>query len=228
MADSQTPVRPRPGGRTERVRRAVARAVLELYREGDGGFGVTEVAERSGVHRATVYRRWPTRALLLREALTLYTSHLSLPDTGSLGRDLRLLAGQLAVIFSDPLVVAMNGAIASGSDPELSDAAVEHWTPLFGEISRTLERAAERGETSAAVDPGLLGYLLVSPLLVQTVLLHVAPSPRFVRQLADAVTVAVSAMTARTTAPAAVRSSGPSRPLAVVNRRSTGHGPDPV
>ena len=198
-ASGKGAVRPRPGGRTERVRQAVARAVLELYREGHGGFGVAEVAERSGVHRATVYRRWPTRALLLREALTLYTNHLAMPDTGSLRLDLRLLAEQLAVIFSDPLVVAMNGAIASRSDPELSETAIEHWTPLFDEISRTLERAVQRGETSSAIDPGVLSYLLVSPLLVQTVLLHVAPSPRFVRQLADAVAYAAAAMTIRKT-----------------------------
>ena len=137
----------------------------------------------------------------MREALTLYTNHLTLPDTGSLRRDLRILAGQLVVIFSDPLVVAMNGAIASGTDPELAEVAVEHWTPLFDEISRTLERAAERGETSATIDPGLLSYLLVSPLLVQTVLLHVTPSPRFVAQLADIVAAAAPA-TASGTVPA--------------------------
>jgi AcrR family transcriptional regulator len=190
----------RPGGRTELVRLAVARAVLELYREGHVAFGVAEVAERSGVHRATVYRRWPTRAQLLREALTLYTSKVVLADSGSLRHDLRLLAEQLAVIFSDPLVVAMNGAIASGSDPELAEAAVEHWTPLFDEISRALVRAAERGEAPAAVDPGLLGYLLVGPLLIQTVFIHVTPSPRFVAQLADVVAAAASAVSKTTPA----------------------------
>jgi AcrR family transcriptional regulator len=161
---------------------------LELYREGHVAFGVAEVAERSGIHRATIYRRWPTRPQLLREALTLYTSDLALHDTGSLQRDLRLLAEQLAVIFSDPLVVAMNGAIASGSDPELAVVAVEHWTPVFAQISRTLERAVERGEVSSDVDSGLLSYLLVSPLLVHTVLLHVPPSPQFIARLADVVT----------------------------------------
>ncbi len=186
-------MRPRPGGRTERIRLAVARAVLDLYREGHVVFGVAEVAERSGVHRATIYRRWPTRAQLLRESLTLYTNHVALPDTGSLRRDLRLLAKQLTVIFSDPLVVAMNGAIASGSDPELAQVAVEHWTPVFDEISRALKRAVERGEAPAAVDSGLLSYLLVSPLLVHTVFLHVAPSPRFIAQLVDVVTASVPA-----------------------------------
>ena len=169
------------------MRIAVARAVLELYREGHGEFGVSDVAERSGVHRATVYRRWPTRAQLLREALTVYTSDVALPDTGILRRDLRVLANQLAVVFSDPFVVAMNGAIASGSDPELAEVAIEHWTPVFEEISRMLERASERGEVLGSVDSGLLSYLLVSPLLVHTVLLHDAPSPRFIAQLADVV-----------------------------------------
>jgi len=177
---------------------SVARAVLEIYREGHVAFGVAEVAERSGVHRATIYRRWPTRAQLLREALTLYTSDLAMPDTGSFRRDLRLLAKKLTVIFSDPLVMAMNGAIASGSDPELAEVAVEHWTPVFDEISRTIERAVKRGEAPAAVDAGLLSYLLVSPLLVHTVLLHVAPSPRFIAQLADVVAASTPTWTSRT------------------------------
>jgi AcrR family transcriptional regulator len=177
----------------------VAGAVLELYREGHIAFGVAEVAERSGVHRATVYRRWPTRALLLREALTLYTSHLTLPDSGSLRSDLRLIAEQLVVIFSDPLVMAMNGAIASGADPELAEVAVVHWTPVFDEMSRILERAVERGEAPSAVDPRILSYLLVSPLLVHTVLLHVSPSPQFVAQIADIVAASAPAGTSRST-----------------------------
>jgi hypothetical protein len=134
----------------------------------------------------------------LREALTLYTSDLAMPDTGSFRRDLRLLAKKLTVIFSDPLVMAMNGAIASGSDPELAEVAVEHWTPVFDEISRTIERAVKRGEAPAAVDAGLLSYLLVSPLLVHTVLLHVAPSPRFIAQLADVVAASTPTWTSRT------------------------------
>jgi AcrR family transcriptional regulator len=180
------------------VRIAVARAVLELYREGHGEFGVPDVAERSGVHRATVYRRWPTRAKLLREALTLYTGVVALPDTGNLRRDLRLLANQLAEVFSDPFVVAMNGAIASGSDPELAAVAIEHWTPVFGEISRMLKLASEGGEAMAIVDSELLSYLLVSPLLVHTVLLHAAPSPRFIAHLADFVAASAVPETSRT------------------------------
>jgi AcrR family transcriptional regulator len=198
-SENQTPMRRRPGGRTERIRRAVAGAVLELYRDGHIAFGVAEVAERSGVHRATVYRRWPTRALLLREALTLYTSHLTLPDSGSLRSDLQLMAEQLVVIFSDPLVMAMNGAIASGADPELAEVAVVHWTPVFDEMSRILERAIERGEAPSAVDPGILSYLLVSPLLVHTVLLHASPSPQFVAQLAYVVAASAPAGTSRST-----------------------------
>jgi AcrR family transcriptional regulator len=180
------------------VRIAVARAVLELYREGHGEFGVTDVAERSGVHRATVYRRWPTRAKLLREALTVYTTDVALPDTGDLRRDLHLLANQLAVVFSDPFVVAMNGAIASGSDPELAQVAIAHWTPVFGEISRMLKLASERGEAPATVDSELLSYLLVSPLLVHTVLLHATPSPRFTALLADFVAASAAPDTNRT------------------------------
>jgi len=107
------------------------------------------VAERSGVHRATIYaggQRAPSSCVNhSRSIQTTWRCRHREPATRS-----RLLAKQLTVIFSDPLVVAMNGAIASGSDPELAQVAVEHWTPVFDEISRALKRAVERGEAPAA------------------------------------------------------------------------------
>ena len=61
-------VRPRPGGRSARVRRAVLDAVVELLEEG-GARAVTiaEVATRSGVNASSIYRRWHgVDALILR------------------------------------------------------------------------------------------------------------------------------------------------------------------
>src|SRR5438046_812736 len=49
----------RPGGRSAAVRRRVLDAALaQLVQHGYDSLSVDVVAERSGVHRTTVYRRW--------------------------------------------------------------------------------------------------------------------------------------------------------------------------
>ncbi|WP_344245716.1 TetR family transcriptional regulator, partial [Isoptericola hypogeus] len=51
----------RPGGRTARVRSAVHAAVLELIEKHPWeDLSIPLVAEASGVHQATIYRRWGT------------------------------------------------------------------------------------------------------------------------------------------------------------------------
>src|SRR5438445_13559594 len=60
----------RPGGRSARVRQAVLDAAFaELGEKGYGGLSIEAVAQRSGVAKTTVYRRWPTRDELVDDAL---------------------------------------------------------------------------------------------------------------------------------------------------------------
>ena len=122
--EQRTPARPparvRAGGRSERVRRHVARACLDLLAEDQLDLGPVEVADRAGVSRATIHRWWPTKEELLREALTLHTSVLDVPDTGTWAGDLRALATELAAFFSDPTEVSLNAIMASGTHPEFT------------------------------------------------------------------------------------------------------------
>ena len=60
----------RPGGRSARVRTAVHDAVLDLVAKNPWDpLTVALVAERSGVHQATIYRRWETLAGLLNDVV---------------------------------------------------------------------------------------------------------------------------------------------------------------
>ena len=64
----------RPGGRAERVRTAVLEAAAELLTEvGYDKMRVEDVAARAGVHKTTVYRRWPTKAALTADATALHS-----------------------------------------------------------------------------------------------------------------------------------------------------------
>jgi AcrR family transcriptional regulator len=56
--------------RSPAVDRAILQAALELFVErGLEGMGIEQVAERAGVARTTVYRRWPSKEFLIAEAI---------------------------------------------------------------------------------------------------------------------------------------------------------------
>src|SRR5580693_3020763 len=86
--------RRRPAGRGPKVRRAVLAATLaELSETGYAALTVEAVARRAGVHKTTVYRRWPEREALVIDALTDHVAaEVPVPDTGSIDTDLRELA----------------------------------------------------------------------------------------------------------------------------------------
>ena len=90
VAGAEAGPRRRPGGRSARVRAAVLRATLdELAAVGYGNLSFESVAHRAGVHKTTLYRHWPGREALVREALLARSEvTVPIPDTGSLGADL--------------------------------------------------------------------------------------------------------------------------------------------
>jgi len=94
----------RPGGRSARVRAAVRQATLdELVAHGYAGLTIDNVAQRSGVHKTTVYRRWGSPAGLVADALELAAEEAwPLPDTGDLTADLRALTAAVHTGFTDP------------------------------------------------------------------------------------------------------------------------------
>jgi len=183
----RAPGKVRPGGRTERCRRAVAEAALSLLRRGNTALSPALVAEEAGVARSTVYRRWPTRGDLLREAQTLHTSRLRAPDTGDLHQDVRGLALRLARFFSDPTEIAMNVAMATHTDPDFNDWQVEAWQQTTLVLSSPFHRAIERGDLSAEADVASLVEMLVSPMVVQTVLTKRRVTRRDALRLAEQV-----------------------------------------
>jgi AcrR family transcriptional regulator len=175
----------RPGGRSERIRRSVSDAVREYFSEGDVSFSVRDVAERAGVHRTTVYRRWPTRADLVAEALRDHTATLNVPDTGSWRKDLELLVHQLAAFFADPVEVGMNISLAMGNDPQSDSVTRRHWGPVIESIRQPILRAVERGEIDPEVDTDALLELMMSPMIIQTVLLHRKPRKAQLKPIID-------------------------------------------
>jgi AcrR family transcriptional regulator len=193
-ADAAPPVgtepareRVRAGGRSERVRRAVARAVLDLLAEGVVDFGPSEVAARAGLTRKTIYRWWPTFADLVREGLDAHSSGIEVPDTGSWPRDLRELAHRLALFFAGPVEVSTTAIIASRRTPELSALIFEHFEPIRASWREVVARGIARGEVHPDCAPEAVVNMLASPLVLTPLTLQRPPTRREVDALVDLV-----------------------------------------
>jgi AcrR family transcriptional regulator len=184
LGASAAPGTLRPGGRTERVRQAVAEACLALLARGRIDLNPALVSEEAGVGRSTVHRRWPTRADLLREAHELHTRNLRVPNTGAFATDILQLARRLARFLSDPTEIAINSAMAAHSDPGFNDWQLDYWESRSAELEQLFQRALERAEISEDVDSRVLIEMLVGTMITRTAVMKKKLSAAFVRALA--------------------------------------------
>ena len=147
----------------------------ELAERGYERMTMAAVAARAGAGKATVYRRWASKAELVIDAVAC-TADAALtlemvPDTGSLSGDLKAL--RALKHHDDGVWLAMAGLVSEiPHAPELATAVHERLVrPRVGLIRGLLERAARRGELApginldllASVPPAMIAYrLLVS------------------------------------------------------------------
>src|SRR5919202_493192 len=142
--------KPRLGGRSARVRQAVLDAAFaELDEHRYGGFSIDAVARRSGVHKTTIYRRWPTREALLVYALdTRSDRDLPVPNTGSLRADLRqfgeLVLAKLTSEHGNALLKSLVAAV--DESPDVLDKLRTFWRGRLDVGGAVLSRAIRRGE----------------------------------------------------------------------------------
>jgi AcrR family transcriptional regulator len=153
----------RPGGRTARVRAAVLEATYaELADRGYLGLTVENVAQRAGVHKTTVYRRWATVDGLIADALASTASDSwPIPDTGSLENDLIELAREV-VRGAGPVFEAV--IVAGFQSSRARDALREFYVRRHEDSARIVLRGIERGEVPADTSPVELVRLTVAPL----------------------------------------------------------------
>ncbi|KAA6213560.1 TetR/AcrR family transcriptional regulator [Streptomyces albofaciens JCM 4342] len=174
-APAPSPGTRRPGGRTARTRAAVRDAVLAgLAEHGYPGLTVEYVAEHSGVHKTTLYRRWGDLEGLLADTLDLAgEDSWTPPDTGSLAGDLRALAREVVESFTDPVTAASGSAIiaAAFQSERAADALHAFYAERFQRCELMVQRAVERGELPSPaeneVDAGALARAACAPLFLR-------------------------------------------------------------
>src|SRR5215467_9626364 len=85
--------------------RAILEATLTLLAEqGYAELVLLDVAKRAGVSTATLYRRWPSKAPLVLDALRTLILTVPLPDTGGTRQDLIVFLTERMQTFGSPLL----------------------------------------------------------------------------------------------------------------------------
>ena len=83
----------------EEDERAVLRATADLVQErGYADLTIAAIAERAGTTKPAIYRRWPSKAHLVHEAVFPISEATELPDTGSLAGAVNNMGEQSAPV----------------------------------------------------------------------------------------------------------------------------------
>lgn len=163
--------RARPPGRGPKVRTAVLAATLgELTEKGYTALTVDNVAQRSGVHKTTIYRRWKDRESLVADAVTdLATTRVPFPVTGDIDADLRELARALVRFLNSPTGKAITAATLSDAAriPEIAEARRLFFQDRFRRAESAVSGAIARRQLPTGTDPAELVRTLVAPIYLR-------------------------------------------------------------
>jgi AcrR family transcriptional regulator len=161
----------RPGRpRSAEAHQAILAATLQvLIDQGYAQMSMERVAERAGVGKATIYRRWKNKSELVAEALSNLRTEQAPPDEGSLRADvLELSKRQLGVMRAQPRFPRLGPRLLaeSADDPELHGIVRGNLLdPIRSLIAELLERAIKRGEVRKDIDVERVVDLLHGPII---------------------------------------------------------------
>ena len=166
------PRRGRP--RSKGVDESILAATLELAGEvGIKGMSMDELAQRAGVSKATIYRRWPSKEILVLQALQTAMRPLDDVDTGAIVEDLRRCLGQMVERMSKK--DRMNDVLPHLIEMATHDATLRSAVDDYVEnrrvpVRQILERAIGRGELAVDTDIEMLLDALLGPIIYRRLL----------------------------------------------------------
>lgn len=208
----------RTHGRSARVVSEVLRATAEeIGRVGYAGLRIEDVAERSGVNKTTIYRRWPTKVDLVTAAIQHFAEVPEAPDTGSVRQDLLLLLRYSVARSSSTLGRGLLRMLQlERTHPEVDLVAQQIAREQLHPRHVVVRRAVERGDLPEGTDVELVVELVFAPVIKRIVFARSAPDD-FLESVVDLVLAG-----ARSGAAIRGRRSGPKPVLSGRRRNSAG------
>jgi AcrR family transcriptional regulator len=172
MSTAEAPGRAGGRQRDPRMDAALVEAVLDLVGGGAtlSGLSLSAIAERAGVSRNSLYRRWKTKEALYLDVLAGVNRPLPELAGRSAREDVTDLVAVLAERAEDRrasvLLRALNAEL--GAFPDLHKRYfAEVVGPRREAMYQALQRGIASGEIRADIDIDLVSELLVSPLLAR-------------------------------------------------------------
>jgi AcrR family transcriptional regulator len=164
--------RPDPARRSERSRRAILTAAAELVHEvGYRRLTVEAIAARAGVGKQTIYRWWPSKGAVVLDGLLAAVNEdpddLSLPDTGDVAADLRLVVRAIVAELTDPRLSGTSRAlmVEMQEDTGLAEEVLERMLrPQLAALADRLRAAQDASQLRSDLDLAVAVELLVGPL----------------------------------------------------------------
>jgi AcrR family transcriptional regulator len=190
-APGEAVVERRPGRpRDARADEAIIEASVEVLADkGPAGFTVDAVAARAGCGKATIYRRWSSRASLLLETAHRMGLEPSIVDTGSVRDDLVALMTQFGTKLTDtPAGRILPGVVAEAAvNPEMRQVLSRFVRDRRDRPRQAIVRGVERGELPPDTDVELLLDILGGSVFYRVLVSGEPGDEAFARRLVDLV-----------------------------------------
>ncbi len=185
-------------------------AILEATREllavdSYAQLSMESVAARAQVGKKTLYRRWPSKAPLVADAvLDAYGrgGSFGVPNTTDIRADLQSWLIEHAEFIADPSNAALIRALiaAAASNPSDNDALYERLSaPQHTGLTTRLRHAAQKGELRPEADLDAIAKALIGTLLLEVLTRTATSATRATRYdgLLDAILQGASANTCK-------------------------------
>jgi AcrR family transcriptional regulator len=168
MSTDSSEARSQGRPREARADRAIIAATIDLMAErGVSAIRMHEVAERAGVGKATIYRRYRTKDELITDAVGSLVSEIEIPDSGSTRSDLQMLMLQTVELYKGSLAAKLMPTLISemSRNPELAVVARDRFlTGRRAALRTVFERGVRRGDQRRGLDIELALDVLAGPV----------------------------------------------------------------
>lgn len=173
--------RPRDAGVEGRVLQA---AMAEMRARGYDGMSIDRVAERAGVAKTTLYRRWPTKAELVIAMIAELRSAVPFEPSGDSRRDLTaLVSGVATTLNALPATLVADLAAAAAREPRVGETVRALWGERHAAVTAVLAQAQADGLVPGHASSAVLVDQLVGPLYYRLLVTGEPITTDYVREL---------------------------------------------
>ena len=182
--------------RNPQIDDAVLRATVELIGEtAYADLTVGAIAARAATSKPAIYRRWPSKAALVHEAVFPLGAGTELPDTGTLFGDIEEMVRRTLAVFSTSAArAALPGLVGEmAADPALHTTLLERFGDIIVRgLGEYLGAAVARGEMRADVTATDLAESIAGITLVALLARGAVPDDAWIERTAALIVRGIS------------------------------------